>query len=56
MFLHAYVWCDKMIGGELAHSCQHGAGPHDIKVCIVKKDNKENWSAIQQAASGQRVH
>src|SRR5207247_4406995 len=39
-FLHGYVWCDGMVNGELAHSCAHGAGPHRIKVCIVKKDNQ----------------
>lgn len=38
-FLHAYMSCDAIIDGELAHSCMHGDGPHRIKVCIVKKDN-----------------
>lgn len=38
-FIHGYVWCDAMIDGSLGHSCQHGAGPHHIKVCVVKKDN-----------------
>lgn len=38
-FLHAYVWCDALLEGELAHSCRHGQGPHRIKVCIVQKDN-----------------
>lgn len=37
-FPHAYVWCDE-IEGEIAHSCQHGPGPHHIKVVILKKDN-----------------
>ena len=37
-FIHAYIWCNK-IAGEVAHSCAHGDGPHNIKVCIVKKDN-----------------
>ncbi len=38
-FIHGYVWCNRMLEGELAHSCSHGAGPHRIKVCVVKKDN-----------------
>jgi hypothetical protein len=38
-FLHAYVQCDGMVEGELAHSGQHGPCPHRVKVCIVKKDN-----------------
>ena len=38
-FIHAYVWCDEKIAGELAHGCMHGGGPHSIKVCIVMKDN-----------------
>ena len=38
-FLHAYVWCDGMVEGELAHSCSHGSGPHRIKICVTKKGN-----------------
>ena len=44
-FVHGYVSCDK-ISGEVAHSCSHGEGPHRIKVCLVKKDNKAVWSNI----------
>jgi hypothetical protein len=39
MFIHGYVWCNE-VEGEIAHSCSHGAGPHKIKVCVVKKDNE----------------
>ena len=49
-YWHAYVYCDAMIEGELAHSCQHGKGPHRIKVCLVKKDNAAVWSDVLQAA------
>lgn len=38
-FLHAYVICDAMIDGAIAHSGIHGLCPHRIKVCIVKKSN-----------------
>lgn len=38
-FLHGYVWCNEMLEGELAHSGIHGDCSHNIKVCIVKKDN-----------------
>ena len=38
-FLHGYIWCNQLLEGELAHSCSHGAGPHRIKVCVIKKDN-----------------
>lgn len=38
-FLHGYVWCNGMVEGELAHSCAHGYGPHNIKVCILQVDN-----------------
>jgi hypothetical protein len=34
-----YMLCDRIVEGELAHSCQHGPGPHSIKVVVVKKDN-----------------
>ena len=49
-YLHAYVRCDGMIAGELAHSCRHGQGPHRIKVCITKVDNNKNWQEIERAA------
>jgi hypothetical protein len=38
-FIHGYVRCDAFIEGEVAHSCAHGNGSHNIKVCVVKKDN-----------------
>ena len=41
-----YVWCDAMASGELAHSCRHGPPPHEIKVCLIKKYNKEHWNKI----------
>jgi hypothetical protein len=37
--LYGYVWCDRVVEGEVAHSCAHGRGPHEIKVCVCKKDN-----------------
>jgi len=49
-FVHGYVWCDGMIDGELAHSCQHGRGPHHIVVCITKKGNEAVWSKILEQA------
>jgi len=43
-YIHAYVWCNK-VKGTIAHSCIHGPGPHNIKVCLVRKDNsKEVWN------------
>ncbi|HEV7411706.1 MAG TPA: hypothetical protein VGO01_24745 [Bradyrhizobium sp.] len=49
-YLHAYVMCDGMIAGELAHSCEHGPPPHRIKVCITKKGNEKFWRTIEEAA------
>ncbi len=49
-YLHAYVMCDAMIAGELSHSCAHGPGPHRIKVCVTKTDNKKSWKDIEEAA------
>lgn len=37
--IYGYVFCDAIVSGSLAHSCQHGTGPHSIKVCILRKDN-----------------
>ena len=49
-FIHAYVNCDK-VKGDIAHSCNHGPGPHNIKVCLVKKDNaKEVWTYLMKIA------
>src|SRR6187200_437034 len=39
-FIHAYIWCDEYDDHELAHSCQHGKGPHNIKICITKTGNE----------------
>jgi len=50
-FIHGYVWCDRMESGELAHSCSHGAGPHRIKVCVVKKSNTPKVMRILQGAA-----
>ena len=56
-FIHGYVWCD-IVQGDIAHSCAHGPGPHNIKVCLVKKDNsREVWgrlSAIVGPKPGKR--
>lgn len=46
-YLHAYVMCDGMIAGELAHRCEHGPPPHRIKVCITKKGNEKFWREIE---------
>ncbi|HHY32804.1 MAG TPA: hypothetical protein GX515_07250 [Firmicutes bacterium] len=52
-FIHAYVQCDAMIEGELAHSGVHGPCPHTIKVCIVKKDNDPKvFARLVQVADG----
>jgi len=44
-FLHAKVLCTTIVG-DFDHSCEHGPPPHEIKVCIVKKDNKEVWQQL----------
>ena len=50
-YLHAFVMCDGMIAGELAHRCQHGPPPHRIKVCITKKGNEKFWLAIEEVVA-----
>jgi hypothetical protein len=45
-YVHAYVMCDAMVVGRVAHSCKHGEGPHRIKVCIVKKLNVAVWPRV----------
>jgi len=49
-FIHGYVYCDEL-AGEIAHSCQHGSGPHAIKVAVVKKDNTPQvWAEVLERA------
>jgi len=49
-YIHAFVWCNK-VKGTIAHSCIHGPGPHNIKVCLVKKDNsKAVWNRMLKLA------
>ena len=44
--VYAYVQCDLIIG-EIAHSCQHGSGPHNIKVAVLKTDQSADaWNTI----------
>ncbi len=51
--LFAYVDCDKMLSGELAHSCRHGPAPHRIKVAIIKKLTDPAAFAFAKAAADQ---
>jgi hypothetical protein len=47
-FIHGYIMCDEY-EGDLAHSCAHGMGPHEIKVCITKTDNNpEVFAAVKK--------
>jgi len=47
-FVHGYVMCDR-VKGDIAHSCIHGPGPHNIKVCIVEKDNsRQVWDYLMK--------
>lgn len=37
--IHGYVDCDKMLEGEVAHSCPPGTGPHRVKVSVLEGFN-----------------
>ena len=54
--LHGYVWCDK-VRGKISHSCAHGSGPHNIKVCMLREDNsKRIWRRLLDLAGpGRRL-
>jgi len=56
LFVHAYVRCDQMISGTLAHSCEHGPGPHEIKVCVTKSMNKSIWPTIEKLVGPIKSH
>ena len=49
-FIHAYVRCTD-VEGEIAHSCVHTPPPHRVKVCLVKKDNREIWPELLDKAN-----
>ncbi len=52
--LHAYVWCDK-VQGKIGHSCAHGPGPHNIKVCMLRDDNSRRiWRRLLDLAGPDR--
>src|SRR5882762_586050 len=51
-YLHAYVMCNGMIAGELAHRCQHGPPPPRSKLCITKKGNKKFGRGRGEAGAG----
>jgi hypothetical protein len=48
LHLFAYMWCDKVIEGEVAHSGIHGPCPHRIKVCVLKTDNPKTFRDLEQ--------
>ncbi len=52
--LHAYVWCDR-VRGKIGHSCAHGLGPHNIKVCMLRDDNSRRiWRLLLDLAGPDR--
>ena len=52
--LHGYVWCDK-VRGKIGHSCAHGPGPHNIKVCMLREDNSNRiWRRLLDLAGPDR--
>jgi hypothetical protein len=53
-FIHGFVLCDSY-DGDLAHSCMHGRGPHSIKVCITKMDNKHVFEELKLIV-GEKPH
>ena len=52
--LHAYVWYDK-VRVTIGHSCAHGLGPHNIKVCMLREDNNRRiWRRLLELAGPDR--
>lgn len=52
--LYARMWCTLIPEEDrpyFGHSCRHGAGPHEILVCITKKDNPRSlYKALRARA------
>lgn len=36
--LHATVRCDAIISGDIAHECDAQSAPHEVLVCLLKRD------------------
>lgn len=34
--IHAYVWCDKIVSGNLSHDCLDSPSPHRLLICLLK--------------------
>ncbi|GHV13441.1 hypothetical protein FACS1894219_08240 [Clostridia bacterium] len=49
-FIYGYVMCTEAEEGEVAHSGTHGSCPHRIKVCALKKDNKDIYTRLLELA------
>ena len=50
-YIFGYVSCQDAVEGEVAHSGEygienHGPCPHRIKVCALKKDNKDVYKTL----------
>ncbi|MCH6469221.1 hypothetical protein [Sinomonas terrae] len=55
-YLHGYVDCDRIMVGEIGHSCEPGSGPHRIEVCIVGRDNDATtMTALRAQASSPQL-
>jgi hypothetical protein len=55
-FVFAYVWCNK-VQGDIAHSCLHGPAPHNVKVCIMKRDNSAKvWNRVSRMVGPERSY
>lgn len=48
--LFAYVTCDKMISGQIDHSGIHDSCPHNIKVAVTRKDNRNSFDYLANLA------
>lgn len=45
-FPYGIIRCTHILEGTVAHSGTHGPCPHDILVCVCKKDNKEIFDEL----------
>jgi hypothetical protein len=49
--LIGYTWCHRIAQGRVAHWCEHGEPPHNIKVHILKRDNQRAvWRGLLEKA------
>ncbi len=57
VLIHAYVWCSRIIAGQVPHQCESVSAPHRLRVCILKRHTLPSvYAELVRQADAQRNH